>query len=313
PMYELLSAIAMGVLQGATEFLPISSSGHLRLAETLFALPKTDLLFDIILHVGTLVAVCAVYREALQQIIADLWSAAAALLRTRSLAQALRWEGARLALLIVVATVPTGILGIVLDKLVDGPWLSLGHVGGLLIINGLILLLSGWATPEPTTGQDDRSGPDLDTASMASSVRPGATSSSTDPDPNLSLWRINLPKALLIGVAQGLAVLPGISRSGLTITVCLMLGVEREQAARFSFLLSIPAILGALVLKFDPEVIINAPPAQWLRFGLGALSAALVGYICLVLLIKLLKEARFHHFAWYCFAVGALAIGRTLM
>lgn len=307
-MSELLSAIFMGALQGATEFLPISSSGHLRLAEPLFGASEPDLLFDIILHVGTLIAVCAVYRDAILQILRDLLASLRALLQRRDLVAALQPEGARLAVLIVLATLPTGVIGLALDDLVDGPWLTLAPVGALLILNGFILLASRRA-PESATSLSDHSGPDLDAASTGGDAHSGASPTSTSLLSHLNLWRITAPTALLIGVAQGFAVLPGISRSGLTITVCLMLAVEREQAARFSFLLSIPAILGALVLKFDPAVFVAADPDRLLRFGVGALTAALVGYVCLILLIQLLKNARFHHFAWYCFVVGAIAIG----
>ena len=113
---------------------------------------------------------------------------------------------------------------------------------------------------------------------------------------------------LLIGVIQGIAVFPGLSRSGLTITACILLGVQRENAARFSFLLSIPAIMGALVLKLDPALWQEADPERLTRYGLGAAAAAIVGYLCLIFLLRLLRQARFHHFAWYCMLAGALAL-----
>lgn len=282
-----LEAIGLGVLQGATEFLPISSSGHLRLAGSLFGQEEPDLLFDIILHIGTLVAVFVVYRADLVAVLRGLWEGATQGLRRDGLRGLFAPEGARLAALIVLATMPTAIIGKFLDDLVDSPFFSLPVVGGLLLINGMILLSSRLSP----TGRSD-------VAHDALPRREGL----------LPLWNIGPWQALLIGVAQGIAVLPGISRSGLTITVALFLAVQREKAARFSFLLSIPAILGALVLKLGEATGGVAWSERAPTFALGAFASFAVGWVCLVLLMQLLRQARFHHFAWYCFTIGLVAL-----
>jgi len=289
-----LEAIGLGVLQGATEFLPVSSSGHLRIAGALFGQEEPDLLFDIILHLGTLLAVIVVYRKDLVGILAGIHEGVTKALRGGGLSGLFGPEGTRLAALIVLATLPTAIIGKFLNDLVDSPFFSLPVVGGLLLVNGALLLSSRLAP----TGRAEAG---AEAAEEASPQRGGL----------LSLWNIGMWQALLIGVAQGIAVLPGISRSGLTITVALFLAVRRQEAARYSFLLSIPAILGALVLKLG-EAAEKAGglggAEQWAQFGVGALASFLVGWVCLLVLMQVLRRAQFHHFAWYCFGIGALAL-----
>ena len=274
---DLIAALLLGLVQGATEFLPVSSSGHLALGQAVLGTGEADLLFDIILHVGTLLAVCAVYHRDVVSVCTGGFQGVRALLTGQGIAAALRPEGARLAVLVAVATIPTGIIGVVIDKTIGsvGPT----FVGTLLIINAAILVVS--------------------------KTRPRGFLAPSGP---LSLWQIGLLGALAIGIAQGIAVFPGLSRSGMTITACLLVGAVREDAARFSFLLSIPAILGALVLKFDTSLFTGADPERLLRFGVGAAVAAISGYVCLRLLIAVLRRAAFHHFAWYCLAVGITAI-----
>lgn len=274
---DLLSAMILGLVQGATEFLPVSSSGHLELGEALLGASEPDLLFDIVLHVGTLLAVCAVYHRDITGVITGLWQGLRALAAGKGWRAALEPEGARLAVLVVIASVPTALIGLAIEK-------SLGSVtptvvGALLIVNAGVLVVSK-----------------TDPRHLLAPRTP------------LNLWRIGIAGALVIGVFQGIAVFPGLSRSGLTITVALLVGAIRVDAARFSFLLSIPAILGALVLKIEPELFTGADNDRLLRYGLGALVAAVTGYICLRLLITLLRKAAFHHFAWYCLAVGTAAI-----
>jgi undecaprenyl-diphosphatase len=282
---NLLQALLLGALQGATEFLPISSSGHLKIGGALLGLQEPDLLFDIILHVGSLAAVCAVYWRDLANILQGLWRGLDALRLGGGLQAAFEPEGSRLAALVLLTTIPTAVVGLALEDLITDA--SVGMVGGLLLLNSLILLSSRLALRR------------------AHDAAPRRTHL-------LSLWGLTPWTALLIGVAQGVAAFPGISRSGMTITACLLLAVPREHAARFSFLLSIPAILGALVLKLDPTLWQQADPDRLLRYGLGALTAAAVGYLSLRLLLRLLRQAHFHHFAWYCAAAGLLAIAWSL-
>ncbi len=284
---DSLRALILGAVQGATEFLPVSSSGHLKLGQSLLGLTEPQLLFDIVLHVGTLVSVMIFYRADVLMAIQGMWRGVRDGASERSLDAFLKPEGMRLAILIILSTLPTGVIGILFKKVLDpddgSSPITPTVVCGLLIINGLILMSNAYFLKrEERTPEAERP------------VREG----------RLDLWRITPLIALGIGLAQGLAVLPGISRSGMTITIALALMVQRMHAARYSFLLSIPAILGALVLKLGDMQQIATHGDQLGIFIGGALCAAVVGYLCLVLLTRMLQHARFHHFAWYCWAVG---------
>lgn len=261
-----VEAIFLGGLQGATEFLPVSSSGHLRLAEDILEATPPSIAFDVMLHLGTLIAVFLVFRR-------SIWAIAKGCL---SLKGGTYWErdSVRKAGLMVAATIPTAIIGLLLRDPVEGAFPS-HWVGALLIVNGLILLTTKRSARQHSPVDDDS-------------------------------WGISLPVALAIGVAQGLGVLPGISRSGITITAALLLKVRPRVAVEFSFLLSIPAILGALVLMFDD---ISDLGGHELSIALvGCAAAILVGIAALLWLMRLISKARFHHFAWYCFAAGAVGI-----
>ncbi len=276
-----LEALLLGIIQGATEFLPISSSGHLVISQHLLGITEPELLFDIILHVGTLLAVIAFYRSDIREVVVGLYDGVRNLFGDKGLDGFAEPEGARLALLTVLATVPTGFIGVFMDKLLDPadgsePFITAKVVAGLLLVNGAVLFVNRFLGQSPAKKRASR----------------------------FALWNITPSVALTIGIVQGMAVTPGFSRSGLTITAALALGILRVEAARFSFLISIPAILGALVFKFDSSVFTGATNEQLLSFGLGAIAAAGVGYVCIVILVEMLKKARFHHFSWYCWAVG---------
>lgn len=283
----LLEAILLGAVQGATEFLPISSSGHLKLGQYLLGFQDPQLLFDIMLHVGTLISVIAFYRKEVWMVITGMIEGTRRGISARSSDEFFAPEGMRLATLVVLSTLPTGVIGVVLGKLIDpddgASLITPAAVAGLLILNGFILITNAhFVKKEQARSEaDERTG-------------------------KLALWSITPWVAIAIGVAQGMAVLPGLSRSGLTITIALALAVQRLHAARYSFLLSIPAILGALVLKFDTQIL--SQTEQLVTFLAGAVIAGGVGYACLILLTNILKRARFHHFAWYCWVVGIIGI-----
>ncbi len=282
---SILEALLLGFIQGVTEFLPISSSGHLVISQHLLGVEEPELLFDIILHVGTLIAVIAYYWADIREVVSGLFRGVKDFVRTRSVERLAEPQGARLAVLTLVATVPTGIIGLFIEKLVDPPegaepFITAQVVAGLLIVNGFILF----------------------TNRFLGKTKPEERKSTW------SLWNITPAVAIGIGIAQGIAVTPGFSRAGLTITIALALGILRVQAARFSFLISIPAILGALVLKFDLTMFTEASTEQLVAFGAGALTAAAVGYVSILVLVEMLKKARFHHFSWYCWVVGILGV-----
>ncbi len=305
---NLFEAILLGALQGATEFLPVSSSGHLKLGAAALGIEEPKLLFDIILHVGSLVAVCLIYRQAIIDLLKGLWQGSLNLLGGKGLKAALEPSGMRLGLLIVASTIPTGLMGLLVKDYLEGPLISLPVVGAALIVNGFVLLFSRRAGDKQGAASQDQEGQQSQEDQEGQENAPAKKVRGP-----VELWRLGLGGALVVGLIQGFAIMPGLSRSGLTITTCLMLGMEREQAARFSFLLSIPAILGALVLKFDPEVFMGSSSDVVIAYVMGAVSACVVGALCLLFLLKLLRQARFFHFAWYCFLVGAIAIGWSFL
>jgi undecaprenyl-diphosphatase len=252
-------AFVLGIVQGVTEFLPVSSSGHLRLAGAAFGMEDTDTLFDVAVHAGTLGAILAVYRSEVWRIVAGLgrpsWSN----------------PGFRLGVLLLVGTLPVGVIGVLLgdwmeDRLTSVPW-----VGALLLVNGVILMASR-GRGEGGRGLDE----------------------------------LTVRDALIIGAVQSIALLRGISRSGITITVGMLRGANREAAATFGFLLAIPAILGAVVLQLSKAVVEGGVPMGPL--AIGTLAAAGSGYLALVGLIRLVRRGRLHHFAWYCWALGLTAV-----
>ena len=254
-----LQSIILGMVQGITEFLPVSSSGHLALGRRLFGLSQVPLLYDILLHAATLTVVLIVFRRRVLAILAGLF----AWVRGRAGQEELRQ--ARLAGLILLATLVTAMLGIPLNKLdleADPKIIS-----GLFLVTAAVL--------------------------VASSRRPGAR----------RLEAVRLKDALLIGLAQGIGALPGVSRSGATISAALATGMDRADAGEFSFLLSIPAVLGALALKLrDAGALSEQVEPSVLAAGMAA--AAITGFAALFLLLRLVRNGRLKYFAFYLVPLG---------
>lgn len=269
-MIDWLEALVLGVVQGATEYLPVSSSGHLVIFQHLFGLTEPALLFDIVLHVATLLVVLWYYRRDIADLIHQSLEAGASLAGGGSWSTVQRRApGFRLAWLIVVGTIPTALMGVTLQDTFESLFGSLRIVGVMLWITGLILLTTRFAT------RGER-----------------------------GIGDMKLIDALLIGIVQGLAITPGISRSGSTIAVALLLGIQKETAARYSFLLSVPSIVGALLLKVGDV----GTGVGLGAMALGFVAALLTGYFCLVFLVRTVKKGRLAWFAPYCFAVGLLAL-----
>jgi undecaprenyl-diphosphatase len=256
-------AALLGILQGMTEFLPVSSSGHLVLGQALLGFAKPQLLFDILLHVGTLAAVLAFYG-------ADAWR----ILRAWVLSLAGKNPdpaSARTAWLILLASVPAGFVGILFDDFIEGLFASPRLTSMALLVTGAFLFF-------------------------------GISPSAGGRGENEMTWR----DALVIGLFQALSITPGISRSGATITSALFLGIDREMAARFSFLLSIPAITGAFLLKAKHLADVGA--GDLLPFLVGVSAAAGAGILALGWLIRLVKRGNLRGFAYYCWALGIAGI-----
>lgn len=266
----MIQAVLMGLLQGLTEFLPVSSSGHLIIGGELLEIQQTGILLEVCLHCGTLVAVCIFFRQQIYDIIESLM---AVLLRRKTKNEVVlqkRRHNLLLLLYIIVACIPTGIIGLVLEHYSDVLFTSVKLVGALLLVTGAVL----WLTPR---------------------------------QPKKKPTHITVKKSLIIGLVQGLAVLPGISRSGSTIATSLFLGISREDAAKFSFLISVPTILGATLLEAlklrGNGLSAELPPAL-----LGAVVAGISGYFALRFLIGVLNRGKLYYFSIYCWCLGLIAL-----
>lgn len=279
---ELLKAIILGFIQGVAEFLPISSSGHLAIFKNVLGFDTdTGLLFDVLLHLGTLAAVFVVFWKDIWELIKEGFAIIGQFFVSLSgcLFKKQKWQPVittpyrRFVMLVIVSTIPTGIMGILLSDWIDAASATLIVPGILLLVNAVQLLIS------------DRL-----------------------PDGTLTEADASYTKAGIVGVAQGIATFPGISRSGTTITACLACGFKREFAVKYSFIMSIPAILGALVLElldFEPELLSGSDVVNYLA---GTLVSAIVGYICIKTMLVVVRGKKFKYFAYYCFAMGAFAV-----
>lgn len=272
-----IQALLLGIVQGLTEFLPISSSGHLVLVQHLFGLHEAELSFDVSVHVGTLAAVTLYFRQDILGILGGLMRALRGRLSSQVTRDADRPQ-VRLAGLIVLGSVPTAAIGLALHNVADRLFASPIIVGAMLLLTGGLLF----------------------------ATRPGRLPRS---ETGRAMERLTIKDALVIGLIQGLAVMPGISRSGSTIAVGILTGIRHETAARFSFLLSIPAVAGAALLVLKDafrQGDIHLPSCL-----IGGITAMLVGYAALALLVFLVKKGRLYLFAPYCWIVGCIAIAAS--
>ena len=263
-----LDAAILGLIQGLTEFIPVSSDGHLSAAEMLMPeFGQVGLLFDVLVHVGTLLAIVVYYRRLLAEEVTGLFA--------RDLDE--RRRAWRLAMLLFVATIPTGIVGLLMKPYVETTKLDPRFVGAMEILTGLYLLISAFR-------------------------REGAK------------YRETMPyiDAVLIGVVQGFAVLPGLSRSASTIALGLLLGLAARWAADFTFLLAIPAIVGAAGLEIVSAWRHQGPAffatPDFGKYVLGAAVAGVVGYLTIGFLIRIVSTRKVHWFAVYCFLFGLVLI-----
>ena len=275
---SLLSSILLGLVQGIAEFLPISSSGHLAIAEHLLNVSgATEIpdFFDVLLHLGTLVAVFVAYWSDIRDMILELISGVRDLAR-RNTPDPIP-PARRMILLIIVGTLPLFLVLPVKD-LVEGLSDNMYFVAGALLVTGCLLFAS------------DR-------------VRHGRKTERS----------ATLIDVLIVGVAQAIATCPGISRSGTTITAGCFVGFERKFAVRFSFLLSIPAILGANILSLKDAVEAGIDWASVPVYLVGVAVSAVVGYACIRLLKMIAARGRFGWFAYYCWFAGAATLLLTIV
>ncbi|KUO77298.1 MAG: UDP pyrophosphate phosphatase [Clostridia bacterium BRH_c25] len=248
-----IQAIILGLIQGITEFLPISSSGHLVLFQKLFGINEPTLIFDTMVHVGTLAAVVIV-----------LWKEIFSLLKKPF--QKLTW-------LLIAGTIPTGIIGIMFKDFFEAMFKSGSTLGFQFLITGTVIL-------------------------FAERLNSGRK----------HIHETSYLDAAFIGLMQGVAIMPGVSRAGLTISGALMRNLDREFAAKFSFLLSIPVILGAAVLQVKDILDTGSTSFITLPIIAGTIAAAVAGYFSVRFMIVLIKKGSMRYFSYYVFSLGALVL-----
>ena len=262
---EIINAIILGIIQGLTEFLPVSSSGHLEIAKAILGENKVgeeSLLMTVVLHFATALSTIIIFRKDILEILSGLL-------------QFKNNDSFWFSLKIVLSMVPAAIVGVFFNDEIEalfGGALTL--VGSMLLVTGLLLFLADKA--------------------------------------KASAKKVGIKHAILIGISQAIAILPGISRSGATISTAVLLGIDKEKAARFSFLMVVPLIFGKMakdILSGD----IQYETTTFIPLVIGFIFAFLTGMFACKWMIKLVKSSQLKYFAYYCFAIGGIVIATSLL
>ena len=298
---SLLEAIIMGFVQGLAEFLPISSSGHLAIFKHILNIDleaSGGMLFDVMLHFGTLIAIFVAFWKDIKKliieglcIVRDFFINISIFFHNvrskKNKKKALQYKEyviivhsayRKFVMMVIVSTIPTGIIGVLLNDYIEKASATLIVPGiGLLITAGLLF--------------------------MADKVEQGMKR------PN----QITYKEAGIVGIAQGIATCPGISRSGTTIATCLKLGFDKNFAVKYSFIMSIPAVLGATILEIKDFANITTDSVILVNYMVGTIVAAVVGYICIKTMLVVVRGKKFKGFSYYCFILGVVAIVWSLI
>ncbi len=264
-----IEAIILGLVQGLSEFLPISSSGHLALLENLFEIKEDSVIFfAVLLHIGTLVSIFIVYHEDIYALIKELFL----LFKDIFTGKGLKIEERpirKLGIMIIVSSIPTAIMGLLFSDYIDRIFGSLTVISICWIITGFILLFS----EKLNNNKKEIEG-------------------------------MKYRNAIFVGICQGLAIMPGISRSGSTIVGSLVTGLKREFAVEFAFLISIPAILGSAILEFPKAIKAGIEPSTIGPMIVGFLVAAISGYFAITTMIRIVSKHRMRYFSYYVWILG---------
>ena len=268
---SILHAALLGVIQGLTEVLPISSSAHLILIPWLFGWPDSGLTFDVALHLGTFIALCSYFWRDIINLLVSFFSGLGR--------RGFRTQASRMPLYLIAGTIPAAVFGKAMEEPIEQLFRkSPVLIATLLIVFGLLLAFAD------TIGSK-----------------------------RWKMDRIDLKAALLIGIAQCLALFPGVSRSGITITAALLIGFNRETAARFSFLLSLPIVAGAALLKVGHLVKTGIPAGEGGVLLTGIVTSTVFGYLSIAFLLKLVQSRSLYPFVWYRLIVGVSFLGWYLV
>ena len=266
---DILQGIIIGIVQGLTEFLPVSSSAHLVFIQNILGV-ESSLAFDTFLHLGSLLAVLWFFRGDIIKMLKSWWLSIGDLLQGRFKQGFIDDPYKRLAWYVILATIPVGLVGILFEDSVEGLFSGALYVPAFfLFVTGTILYLS----QRMTSGEVD-------------------------------FHNVSAKESLFMGLGQACAILPGLSRSGTTIAAGLVIGLDKEFAAKFSFILSIPAILGAFILQVKD--IGSAMDANFLPIFLGFIAAFIAGYAAIKWMLELIQKRSLDIFAYYCWAVGII-------
>ena len=266
---DIIQGIIIGIVQGLTEFLPVSSSAHLVFIQNILGV-ESSLAFDTFLHLGTLIAVLWFFRYDIYKMLKSWWLSIGDILQGRFTEGFKEDPYKRLAWYVILATIPVGIVGVLFEDSLDALFAGALYVPAFfLFVTGTILYLS----QRMTSG-------------------------------NINYDNITKKEALFMGLGQACAILPGLSRSGTTIAAGLTIGLDKEFAAKFSFILSIPAIFGAFVLQLKD--IGSAMDANFLPVFLGFIAAIISGYLAIKWMLDLIQNKSLDIFSYYCWAVGII-------
>jgi len=272
-----LQALILGIVQGLGEFLPISSSGHLAVIQYFFGIEgESVLLFAVMLHLGTLISVFIIYWHDIVKLVKELF----AVIKDIFTGKGLRINDnpvRRLGFMIIVATIPTALIGLFFNDIFAGLYLSLIAVGVGFLVTGTILFIA------EKMGKNEK-----------------------------KVWGMKFRHAVFIGVMQGIAICPGVSRSGSTLFGGLMSGLDRNFALRFAFLISIPSILGSVILEFPPAISAGLPAGMWGPVILGTVVSAISGFIAIKAMLKIVAGKRLTVFSWYTWVLGAAVLGYAI-
>ena len=267
---EIVKSIILGLVQGLSEFLPISSSGHLVIFADILNFKEEGIAFEVFVHFGTLLSILVAFRKELTQMVLapiKVWIEKS---ENAELNEYLKWD-----MYIVIATIPAGIVGLVFKDQIEEAFSNIVLVYFMLAITGLIMTIT----------------PMLKTKGKPFTFR----------------------NTFIIGIAQSFAIMPGISRSGSTIFAGLAQGIDREKAARFSFIMSIPAVTGAVILKVKDLLDIGIETNAILNYAIGTIVAFVSGYYAIIWLLEIVKKGKLQWFGYYCFSVSAIGLGWTYL